>query len=112
MLSPAAHYLLFEFSEFWDSLKKGRAAGTIHEWVVHRVREEWVPWWLELSTERRTRIVNDLGSLSDEERAWFLRELRGMIESDCEQGDSLPNGPGSAEWVFMQFAHIESLEPS
>src|ERR1039458_211567 len=110
--SSAAYSLLREFSEFWRSLKEARSAGLIHEWIVHRVREEWVPWWLSLPMDRRIRIANDLASLDEEERKWFLHLLRNTIEADREQEGSPSNGPGAGNWVFMQLAHIEPFERS
>jgi len=93
-------------------MRKARAAGHIHTWIVHRVREEWVPWWQGLPSERQKQFEADLASLSAEDEAWFLQMLRATIEADSEAGTSAAHGPGSADWVFMQFAHIEPLEAS
>lgn len=112
MFSPAVHNLVLEFSEFWCSMKRDRCAGLVHEWIIHRVREEWSPWWISLPMERRIRIVNDLPSLKEEECKWLLQSLRITIEADCEKNGSLPNGPGSGDWVFMQLAHIVPFEDS
>jgi hypothetical protein len=112
MLSPAVHHLLSEFSEFWNSMNTGRAAGHIHTWIIHRVREEWVPWWRGLPAARRSKIEADLASLSEQDSAYFLQTLRATIEADQEAGSSAPNGLGAGDWVFMEFAHIEPLENS
>src|ERR1039458_4590789 len=61
---------------------------------------------------RRIRIANDLASLDEEERKWFLHLLRNTIEADREQEGSPSNGPGAGNWVFMQLAHIEPFERS
>jgi len=105
-------YLLSEFFAFWLALKKKRAEGDVRDWMVHRVREEWMPWWLELSPDRQARITEALSDLAPTEILPFRGKLVAGIEADCEREGVPLNGRGSGDWVLMQLAHAKPFEES
>lgn len=110
MFSPGVFNILLEFAEFWSAMRSRRISGQIHEWMIHRVREEWVRCWLGLPTDRKVRLRDDLAALTDEERASITTLLSDMIESDRDPARSIANGPGAGGWVFMQLAHMDPFD--
>jgi hypothetical protein len=112
MRASPADGLLRDVSEFWRWAKADPRADAIGDPLVHRVRERWHRWWLALPVQRQEAISRTAEALIGDEQGGFLRSLRDFVELDAERTLVSAPGHGPADWVFMQFAHVEPFEHS